>query len=266
MRFVAAVLTIVFLALPAHAGLDLRPHRAVYDMERLKRDNGSAFAQVGGRMVYHYDRTCEGTTYNHRMLLDLISAQGNAIRSETILSFYETADGKVLRFQVRELVNETPIVELEGKAVRASAAEPATITYSKREGAKGDPIEALPGNVLFPLQHTDDLIRAALDGAITHNARTFDGDELSQVDSFIQPAKSGGTEDAVLPESMAGMKSWITRVSFFKLDARDSAPFYETQMRFWENGLSGDFTMETDDLAVVARLKEVELYDQPVCK
>ncbi|WP_417513374.1 EipB family protein [Minwuia sp.] len=265
MRLFAAVLTTFCLSFPAFAGLDLTPHRAVYDMERLKRDNGSAFAQVGGRMVYHYDRTCEGTTYNHRMLLDLVSAQGAPIRSETILSFYETADGLNLRFQIRELLNDTPVVELEGRVTRPSLTETAVVSYAKREGAEGEPTLTLPGRVLFPLQHTDDLIRAALDGDITHNVKTFDGDELSLVDSFIQPATAGRRDDSVVPEAMAGMKSWLTRVSFFRTDNTDGAPYYETQMRFWENGLSGDFTMETDDLAVVARLREVQLYSKPDC-
>jgi hypothetical protein len=215
-------------------------------------------------MVYHYDRTCDGATYNHRMLLDLVSAQGNALRSETVLSLYEAGDGTMMRFHVRELVNGNVATELQGKVERPAVGQPAKVVYETRSGAEGDAPVVLPANVLFPLQHTDDLILAALAGAVTHNARTFDGDALAQVDSFIRPTESGSAGD-LLPREMEGMKSWITRVSFFRAGSGDAAPYYETQLQFWENGLTGDFTMETDDLAIQARLSEVEFYDKPVC-
>ena len=89
MRHILTVLAALLLPVMAHA-TELVPHRAVYDMGFLKRAHDTAYAQVDGRMVYHYDRTCIGATYNHRMLLILVSKQGQEIRSETFLSFFET--------------------------------------------------------------------------------------------------------------------------------------------------------------------------------
>ncbi|ANK81660.1 MAG: hypothetical protein TEF_13285 [Rhizobiales bacterium NRL2] len=263
MKRLTIMLATLLFAGPALAASGLTPHRAVYDMERLQRASGSAFAQVSGRMVYHYDRTCDGVTYNHRMLLDLVTAQGSELQTETVLSFFETGDGLNLRFQVREIFDGVEATALEGKVTRSDVDSPGRITYSRREGVEGDAPETLPPGVLFPLQHTRDLIQAAVDGAVTHNARTFDGDELSLVDSFIRPYE--GEWEKAVPDSMDGQKVWTTRVSFYKPDQAEAAPYYETQMRFWENGLSGDFTMETTDLAVQARLTEVEIYDKPDC-
>lgn len=265
MRHFLAVLVALTFPIAASAAPDLTPHRAVYDMGYLKRATDSAFVQVDGRMVYSYDLTCEGATYNHRMLLDLVSKQGPTIRSETELSFYETRDGLTMRFHVREMLNSQLISELEGTVSRASLDDPATVSYSKREGAKGDAPVSLPPRVMFPLQHTHDLIAAAMEGQVIHNAATFDGDEVSLADSFIQPARGVVREEAVVPKAMAGMKSWITRVGFYRPESEESVPYYETQMRFWENGLSGDFTMESDDLGVLAKLNKVELFEKPVC-
>lgn len=250
---------------PVSAGTDLSPHRAVYDLERMKRPGGSDFSRIGGRMVYNLDVTCEGMTYNHRLLMDLVTAQGAQIRSEAILSFYETRDGKSFRFQVREKLNENVVVELEGRATRDATGKTATLTYDKRKGGDGDKLVVLPPGVLFPLQHTADLIRAAVRGEITHNAKTFDGDELSLADSFISSAPPDRTSADVVPAEMASMKSWLTRVAFYKAEGGDAVPYYETQMQFWENGLSGDFTMEAESLSVLARLSEVELFDRPTC-
>lgn len=265
MRHILIVLAALVSPFTAFAAAELAPHRAVYDMGFLKRATDTPFAQVDGRMVYHYDRTCEGATYNHRMLLILVSKQGREVRSETFLSFYETVDGRSMRFDIRELLNDAVIVELQGTVQRASADAAGTVTYQKREGAEAEALVDVPAGALFPMQHTDALIAAAMAGSIIHNARTFDGDEISLVDSFIQPSVKAGREDAVVPQSMDGMKSWISRISFFKPDSEESVPFYETQMRFWENGLSGDFTMESEDFGVLAKLKEVELFDRPIC-
>lgn len=215
-------------------------------------------------MVYHYDRTCEGVTYNHRMLLDLVTAQGQELQTETVLSFFETPDGLNMRFQVREIFDGVEATALEGRVKRPSVDAPGTITFSRREGIDGEALEELPAGVLFPLQHTRALIQAAAAGDVTHHARTFDGDELSIVDTFIRPYK--GEWEKAVPDSMDGQRVWTSRVSFYKPDSAEAAPYYETQMRFWENGLSGDFTMETDDLAVQAHLTEVELYENPVCE
>ncbi len=261
----AASAAILMISAPAQAGYELVPHQALYDLERLKRDRPSSFSRVGGRMVYNVDRTCDGLTYNHRLLMDLVSAQGAKLRSETILSFFEKTDGSMLQFSIKEKLNDRVLVELVGRAVRDDTSKTAKVTYSKREGKEEDALIALPARVMFPLQHTEELINAAIGGAITHNARTFDGDEISLADSFIRPAKQLGEDKGVIPEDMQGMKSWLTRVSFYKSEGGDSLPYYETQMRFWENGLSGSFTMESDDLAIRARLKKVELFEKPDC-
>jgi hypothetical protein len=265
MRHILIVLAALLVPASVQALGELSPHRAVYDMGLLKRAIDTPFAQVDGRMVYHYDRTCHGATYNHRMLLVLVSKQGREVRSETFLSFFESTDGRAMRFEVRELLNDNVIVELQGTVKRASREAAGTVTYEKREGAETEPLAELPAGALFPMQHTDALIAAAIDGSIIHNASTFDGDEISLVDSFIQPSVKAGREDTIVPKSMIGMKSWISRISFFKPDSDEAVPFYETQMRFWENGLSGDFTMESEDFGVLAKLKEVELFDRPVC-
>ena len=264
MRQILTVLAVLLLPVVTQAA-ELVPHRAVYDMGFLKRAHDTPYAQVDGRMVYHYDLTCTGATYNHRMLLILVSKQGQEIRSETFLSFYETTDGHTMRFDIRELLNDVVVVELQGTVKRPSVGEPGTVTYDKREGPEGEQLAEVPAGALFPMQHTDALISAAIDGSVIHNARTFDGDEVSLVDSFIQPSREPGREAGVVPETMADMKSWISRISFFKPDAEEPVPFYETQMRFWENGLSGDFTMESEDFGVLAELKEVELFDRPDC-
>jgi hypothetical protein len=264
MRQILTILAALLVPVVAQAA-DLVPHRAVYDMGFLKRAHDTPYAQVDGRMVYHYDRTCHGATYNHRMLLVLVSKQGQEIRSETFLSFFETADGHSMQFEIRELLNESPIVHLQGTVKRSSVGQPGTVTYEKRDGIEAEKLAEVPAGALFPMQHTDALISAAIEGSVIHNASTFDGDEVSLVDSFIQPSTDPGREAAVVPKGMAGMKSWISRISFFKPDAEEPVPFYETQMRFWENGLSGDFTMESEDFGVLAKLKEVELFERPDC-
>ncbi len=172
----------------------------------------------------------------------LVSKQGQEIRSETFLSFFETADGHSMQFEIRELLNESPIVQLQGTVKRSSVGQPGTVTYEKRDGIEAEKLAGACRRTVS-MQHTDALISAAIEGSVIHNASTFDGDEVSLVDSFIQPSTDPGREAAVVPKGMAGMKSWISRISFFKPDAEEPVPFYETQMRFWENGLSGDFTM-----------------------
>lgn len=240
------------------------PHRALYDLEVLERDKPATFTQVTGRMVYEFDETCDGLIYSHRMLMNLVSQRGDAIRSEAVVSFLESKDGRSLRFSVRESYNGRVASHREGTATRNAVGEIASVTYSRNDGDGADEVpETLPKGALFPLGHSIDMVRAARDGEIVHNARTFDGDSISFVDTFI--GRDRGERDGVIPESMNDTEAWMMRVAFYKPDAIDSAPYYESQMRMYANGLSGSFTLETDDLSALARLNQVELRERPVC-
>lgn len=257
------VLSVVSAIVPAAAGAGFVPHRAVYDLQRMHGADSAAFAQVSGRMVYQYDETCEGMTYSHRMLLNLVTQQGRAISSETVVSFFESLDGRKLRFSVRESNDGIVTAVHEGSAERTAVAAPASVRFDRLEGDGEDTLSSLPAGVLFPIAHSVDLARTAEAGKSAHHAMTFDGDSLSVVDSFIR--SDTGAIEAAVPAAMKGMKAWIARVAFYRPDSPDSAPYYESQMRLFENGLSGDFTMETGDLKAIARLVEVELHDKPAC-
>lgn len=241
------------------------PHRAIYDLDVLDRDKPATFSQVTGRMVYEFDATCEGLIYSHRMLMNLVTQRGETVQSEAVVSFLESKDGRSLRFSVRESYNGRMSAHREGSATRNAVGEIASVTYSRNEGDDTDEVpETLPKGALFPLGHSIDMVRAAQAGQFVHNAKTFDGDSISFVDTFI--GKDRGTHEASIPDSMKDTSAWMMRVSFYKPDAIDSAPYYESQMRMYANGLSGSFTLETDDLSAIARLSDVELREPPVCE
>ena len=243
---------------------DFVPHRAVYELDVLDRERPATFTQVTGRMVYEFDETCDGMIYSHRMLMNLVSQQGETVQSEAVVSFLESKDGRSLRFSVRESYNGRMSAHREGTARRNEVGQVASVTYTRNEGDDADTLpETLPKGVLFPLGHSVDMVRAAQAGQVVHNARTFDGDSISFVDTFI--GRDHGKREPVIPESMKDTAAWIMRVAFYKPDAIDSAPYYESQMRMFANGLSGSFTLETEDLSAIARLSQVELREPPVC-
>lgn len=263
MRFVFALLILVCSAGATQAEVAFEPHRAVYELDRIDEDPKQAFSDISGRMVYEYDKTCDGVAYSHRLVMNLVTQEGMAFVSETVVSFFESSDRRTMRFQVRESYDNQVISVQEGTVSRPSPDAPAKVTYTRYEGSDKKQVEELPSGTLFPLHHSVDLLKAAAAGKAMHHAVTFDGEELSLVDSFIQP-DSGKWEKAV-PKVMEGMKAWITHVSFFDPDKPDAAPYYESRMRVFENGLSGDFTMETEDLSAIARLTKVELFDPGEC-
>lgn len=257
------VIAVLGFAAPALAQ-SFTPHRAVYDLDVMDRPKATTFSQVDGRMVYEFDLTCDGLIYSHRMLMNLVTQQGQAIRSEAVVSFLESRDGLSMRFSVRESYNGQMTSHKEGTVRRAAIGDPATVTFSRNEGEDKDNVPAmLPRGTLFPLGHSIDMVRAARAGEIFHNARTFDGDDVSFVDTFISVDK--GAREAELPDAMQQSPAWIMRVAFYRPEAIDSAPYYESQMRLFANGVSGSFTMETDNLSAIARLSEVELREMPVC-
>ncbi len=240
------------------------PHRAVYDLDVMDKPKATTFSQVDGRMVYEFDMTCERLLYSHRMLMNLVTQQGQSIRSEAVVSFLESRDGRDMRFSVRESYNGLVTSHREGTVKRGAIDAPATVTYSRNEGEEKDTApDSLPRGTLFPLGHSIDMVRAAVAGEIFHNARTFDGDDVSFVDTFI--SKDKGAREESLPEVMQETPAWIMRVAFYRPEAIDSAPYYESQMRMFANGVSGSFTMETDNLSAIARLTELELRERPVC-
>ncbi|MDF1721934.1 MAG: DUF1849 family protein [Minwuia sp.] len=240
------------------------PHRAIYDLDVMDKPKATTFSQVDGRMVYEFDATCDGLIYSHRMLMNLVTQQGQTIRSEAVVSFLESKDGRSMRFSVRESYNGQVTSHREGTVKRSAIGELATVTFSRNEGEDKDTApDTLPRGTLFPLGHSLDMVRAATAGEIFHNARTFDGDDVSYVDTFISADR--GDRETILPEAMKQTEAWIMRVAFYRPDAIDSAPYYESQMRMFANGVSGSFTLETDNLSAIARLSEVELREKPIC-
>jgi len=259
-----ATVSVLPVSVDAAGKSDFTPHRAVFDLTVLPAAADRTFTQVTGRFVYDYNRTCIGETYNHRMKMRLTTGAGQTIETDSHISAYEPMDGLSMQFNLRELLNGRVISLFEGQASRPAPGQAASVTYKKAEGLEENPIEKLTARTMFPMQHSTSVLAQAEGGKTRHSAKVFDGDSVSIIDAIITRPRD--PVPTVIPDRM---RSAETRhkllMAFFDPEKPDAAPHYQTRMDLWSNGVTSAFTMETEDLAVQARLVELKFSSTPDC-
>jgi len=59
--------------------------------------------------------------------------------------------------------------------------------------------------------------------------------------------------------------SWRVRLAFFPADTKSDEPDYELGMRLFDNGVSGDMSLDYSDYVIRAKLDEIEPLSKPAC-
>ena len=55
------------------------------------------------------------------------------------------------------------------------------------------------------------------------------------------------------------------RLAFFPADTKADEPDYELGMRLFDNGVSGDMSLDYSDYVIKAKLDEIEPLSKPAC-
>lgn len=263
-RVASGVLALVMaslLALPLQAS-DLAPYRAAYVLKFDGGSSGSGIVDANGAMTAEWRQTCEGWAVEQRIRMELINGEGEALVTDTGYTSWESTDGLTFRFNVRTLRNEEVAEEFGGGAKlngRGRSGE-ARFTVPEKRTMK------LPAGTLFPMAHSEALLRAAVAGKQRLSATVFDGatkEGVAEVSAII--GKRGVVAQSDKAEALTARPYWEVRMAFFDLGSDEPVPHYELGMRMFDNGVAGDQMMDFGDFRMRAVLTEIEPLPKPKC-
>jgi hypothetical protein len=260
---------------------EISPHRALYSLSLESSKAGSGVVDATGAMIYEWGETCDAWTVQQRFRLRLVYEDADPVELSSTLVSWESKDGLRYRFNERRLRNGEPDEEVRGEARLDGAGKGGKADFTKPDTAT----LTLAPSVLFPTAHTLLLIERAAAGDNFLSRNVFDGateENASQISAVIGPrieadangdkAAAGGAGNKDVADKDKGLKSplierpsWRVRLAFFPADAKSDEPDYELGMRLFDNGVSGDMSLDYSDYVIRAKLDEIEPLSKPAC-
>ncbi|MFO1090139.1 MAG: cell envelope integrity EipB family protein [Hyphomicrobiales bacterium] len=243
----------------------LVPHRAVYDLSLKSAQDKSGITSAQGRMVIEVKGgTCEGWTVDFRMVNQFTTEGGTSKLLDVRSSSFETLDGKEMRYNERQFVDNALEEETVLSAKQGESGKPGAGKIEKPDPAT---FEVPPGAV-FAVSHQLRLVEMARKGETRDQSIVFDGsdnDKSMEVISFFGPKEKAPANDAL--KAVNGMDVWPVSVSYYSLDKGQTSdtPEYQVQMKLYDNGVSGDLTLDYGEFALDAHLTRLDLLDPTKC-
>ena len=251
-----------FLAVPAFAAepVPMAAHRALYrlNMESARGDVTGA----RGTMAYEVTDACDGWATRQRLAMTITNNDGQDIEMVSDYATWESKDGLSMRFRMRQTTDTAVTEQTEGTATLDSKGGPGSIHYT----VPADKVVPMPAGTLFPMTHTEAIIKAAETGTKFLSLPIFDGTgDSGAQDSSVIILNWGPTTNPPYP-ALANMNSGRVRIAFFdrnpkptEKDKQMGTPDYEVGMRYFANGVANDLSMDFSDFIMHGTLTEFTL-------
>jgi hypothetical protein len=251
----------VLLLLPAlgHASV-LAAHRASYTLT-LRSSRDQSVVAAHGLMVFDLQQACGGLVTTQHVAIDLTDRDGRDSRIVTDYATFEAADGTRLDFHSRQTTGGAPTEIVDGTASLDRAGMHGLAHYANPEART----LRLPPGTKLPNAHTASILNAAMAGRRFLSLPLFDGTSASGAeDTFVTIIG----RDPPAPEkwpALARLPSSRVHVSFFTPGAMEETPDYEVAMRYFDNGVADDLTMDFGDFAMHGALTGLDQHAAPRC-
>jgi hypothetical protein len=248
----------VMLAVRPVAASELVGHRAMYALA-LETSRGDIVG-ASGVMGFEVIDACDAWAIRQRLAITVTSRDGTDIELESDYTTWESKDGLRLRFRMKQSTEGAVVTELAGVATLEKAGGPGRAVYS----LPLDITQELPEGTVFPTAHTEAVLAAARAGRKFITMPLFDGtsaegahDTTVAVAGWTKPAANAWPALAALPSARV-------RIAFFEREGSKQQPEYEVGMRYWENGVADDLTLDFGDYVLSGKMTELSV-PKPGC-
>lgn len=249
----------------------LASHRAVYDMRLDKAGTSSGIAELVGRMVFEFrGNSCEGYTQSMRLVTKVTDSNGGNSVSDMRTTSWEEGSGQSFRFNSKTLRDARVKEITSGKAEQRSEGD---LQLLLRKPARRT--ISLNADVMFPVQHTRELLAAAQAGRRLVQANVYDGSEQGQkffattsfVGNPIAPKGDDTDIDEIKAQGLAKLRSWPVSISYYEADTGqdEGLPSYQMAFRFFENGVTRNLKIDYGTFAINGRLAGVTYFKEETC-
>lgn len=243
-------------------------HKALYDINLVATRSGAQVVNISGKMYFELKPNCGAWITDHRFNLFYEYADSPAMSITSDFSTFESYDGKDFNFSARRKRDQNLYEELRGRATLDKAG------VGLANFRIPDALEfKLDAGTLFPMGHTDEIVRQALNNQSFFNAIVFDGSDDKgpvEINTFIgQPVNPMQhiEPSEELDMSLLNNKAWKIRMAVFPiLENKEAASDYEMDVIFHENGIISDMLIDYDNFSVTQKLIALEPIKAPKCE
>ncbi len=248
----------------------LTPHRAVYEITPVKLSNSSGISGLRGRLVFELGgSSCQGYTINMRFVTQITDQHSSVSVTDLRTSSWESSNSARFRFSSSEYANARLKLVTSGDAERSSENNQIHIKLKRPKAQNID----IPSNVMFPTQHSIEIIRAAILGKAFLQADLYDGSEkglkvFSTTAIIGKKRVSGGDglENVKNSEVLNKVNSWPVSIGYFDKDKSVSVPTYQIAFRLFENGVSRKLFIDYGAFSIKGTLKKIDFFPTGKCK
>ena len=226
--------------------------REIYDVS-LARTSGYVFT-ARGRTVVETHTSCGGTHTVQRSLLDVTYRDGQPIRTDFTIETWESADGRTLRFHVRNTQSGEG-TEVHDGVAKLAADGGGQVTFTTK-----DKSFALPRGTMLPTAFSRAMLEAAQKGHDVDNHLVFQGGGRSAlVTAAARIGRLSATQLEAAKDSAGLLKgggAWPILISYFSNNSE--LPMSEVATNLYANGLLGSFSLVYPQFTLSAKLMRVE--------
>ena len=268
--FLYRVIMSLFMALtcflgshPVARATTLPSYLAVYALALDQATTQSGLVGASGSMTIEWQDACDAWSSVQHVTINLDDVSGNIIEINSRYASWESKDGLVFQFDVRNSRDGSLDEQFNGRATLSSQGGPGRVVYSAPE----DKILDLPKGTVFPSEHLLLLVDAAQKREKILSRVVFDG--ASEMGMFEINAVIGSLTPVEIPnaklDSSLNTKYWPVRLAFFSMKAGVDLPDYETTAHLLENGIAWGLLLDFGNFKIRGTLDKVEFPPKPSC-
>ena len=260
----SSIMLLILSASTAAQATQMVGYKADYAMKLASPATQSPITEIEGRSVYTIMNDCEGWDSVEDYLLSFTYETGEELIIASHFASWEGLSGDLYSFEISEESNYEPDMDFNGFAQRDEDAAP-TAVFSMQP----DQVMPLPGDVLFPVTHTQEILKRARAGETTYFAHVFFGaepDRAIKKASAIIGQKSKTQNMSHIDSSLIEIDVWPVQIAYFNPDDSSGIPDYELRLMLQDNGIVQSYSVNYGDFVLRADMLSLAPTDMPVCK
>ncbi|OJW53471.1 MAG: hypothetical protein BGO67_01875 [Alphaproteobacteria bacterium 41-28] len=246
------------------AAVELQPHRAYYSVSMVGRPTlNTNVTEVRGTMMLELNKVCGGWTVQQLSEIRRYHDDDTVEHIRWGYVTFEADDGSHFMFNTFRKTDEELVEDIRGTAGKKGKLIEAFYQKPKKMTLR------LPEGVLFPIQHTIALLKAAEEGGHMFPQIVFDGsttEGASQINTFIGAQKiAAGNSASKEDRPFVGQPFWPVRFSVYGLGKTDYEPDYVTTQDLLSNGIIKKYVIDDGTLKIQGVLERIELLSKDEC-
>jgi hypothetical protein len=208
--------------------------------------------------------TCQGFTMRQRMVVNIGDEDGNFGKLDFQISTYESGSGDLYSFDSRTTMNQEVVESSVGEARRHGSTIEVTLQKPAEKTVE------LDGGVLFPSQHLQAIIDAALEEQSFLSVDIYEGAGSGET-SDEATAAIGKGKRAPEDDLLDGVRQWPVSIGYFERNGAseehkgEGLPSYQMSFMLYENGVTSDLVMDYGDYALAGSLTDIQPLGKTSC-